>query len=131
MKKIVYIILGSVFVGIGVIGIFVPGLPTTLFLLLASYFYVRSSPRLHSWLINHKVLGKFIRDFQKHRAMSVKHKIISITSMWLFISASVIFFIENIYVSAIVLLCGLIGTVVILSVKTLIYQDAVKELNDL
>ncbi len=119
MKKIIYIILGSIFVAIGVIGIFVPGLPATSFLLLASYFYVRSSPRLNNWLINHKVLGKFIKDFQKHRAMTVKHKVISITSMWFFISMSVVFFIENIYINGIVLLAGLIGTVVILSIKTL------------
>jgi len=119
LKKPIYILLGSISVVIGVIGIFLPGLPTTTFLLIASFFYVRSSPKLYDWLINHKVLGKFISDYQKHKAISLKHKILSLTMMWFFIGISVMYFVEKDFINIILLLCGLIGTVIVLSIKSL------------
>lgn len=122
LKKPIFIFLGTLFVAIGVIGIFLPGLPTTTFLLIASFFYVRSSPKLYNWLINHKVLGKFISDYQKHKAISLKHKILSVTMMWFFIGISVIYFVEKDFISIILLSCGLIGTVIVLSIKTLPQQ---------
>lgn len=119
MKKIFLITLGTISLGVGIVGIVVPGLPTTTFLLIAAACYVRSSPKLYSWLINHKVYGRFIRDYQLHKAISRKHKIISISSMWIMILASSIFFIKIFWVKVILILCGIIGTTVVLRIKTL------------
>ena len=64
MRKVAGIVGGSVCVGLGVAGIFLPLLPTTPFLLLAAALYVRSSPRLYAWLLSHCWLGEYIRHFR-------------------------------------------------------------------
>ena len=119
MFKVILIIFGTLTLGIGIIGIFVPGLPTTVFLLITAACYVRSSPKLYNWLINHKIYGKFIKDYEQKRAMALKHKISALIMMWVSIAVSTIFFIQSNVVIIIVIICGLIGTIVILRVKTL------------
>ena len=65
MLKILLIAIGSFFLILGFIGILIPGLPTTPFLLLSAACYFRSSDRLYSWLLNHKIFGKYIRNFRE------------------------------------------------------------------
>ena len=77
--KYLLIILGSLSLALGVIGIFLPVLPTTPFLLLSAALYVRSSEKLYQWLINQKYLGTYIRNFREHHAIPLRAKIISIT----------------------------------------------------
>lgn len=60
----VLLVLAGVSLATGVVGIFVPGLPTTVFLLIAAWAAARSSPRLHRWLLEHRVFGRLIRDWQ-------------------------------------------------------------------
>lgn len=119
LKKIILISAGTLSLAIGIVGIVVPGLPTTTFLLIASACYVRSSEKLYSWLINHKVFGKFIRDYQTHKAITMRQKIISLVSMWLMITISAIFFINTMWLKILLFLCAVIGSAVVLSVKTL------------
>nr|WP_229034945.1 YbaN family protein [Alistipes putredinis] len=76
-------ILGSFFLGLGIVGVFVPLLPTTPFLLLAAALYVRSSPRLYAWLLNQKHLGPYIRNFRENRAIPLQAKIVSVSLIWL------------------------------------------------
>jgi len=114
MIKPILILIGSVFLGIGFIGIIVPGLPTTPFLLLAAGCYVRSSDRLYSWLLGHKLFGKYIYNFRETRSIPLRSKIISIIVMWIMIGLSVYIFIKIIPVKIIVVILGIIGTSVIL-----------------
>lgn len=123
LKKIILIILGTISLVVGIIGIVVPGLPTTTFLLIASACYVRSSEKLYSWLINHKIYGKFIKDYQQHKAITKNQKMISIVSMWLMISISILFFIDISWVKIVLLLCGITGTIIVLSIRTLSKQN--------
>lgn len=123
MPKFLWVALGTVSMAIGVIGIVVPGLPTTIFLLGAAACYMRSSNRLYNWILQHKVLGVYISNYRKHKAMPLKSKIIALIMMWTMISLSVIFFLDNFTVKLIVISAGLIGTVVILMVKTLRKED--------
>lgn len=67
--RLAFFILGFVFVGLGVLGVIVPGLPTTVFILLAGYCWAKSSRRFHGWLLRHKVFGKMLTDWQERRAM--------------------------------------------------------------
>ncbi len=69
-----WLLLGLVSVALGVIGLVLPLLPTTPFLLLGAYGFARSSPRLHAWLIHHPQLGGYIRDWQAHRAIDRRAK---------------------------------------------------------
>ena len=91
IKKIFLIILGLFFVGIGVIGVFLPGLPTTIFLLIAAWAFVRSSERLYNWLLNHKILGRFVKDYHTHKSMKLSTKIYAMSVMVFATGASTIF----------------------------------------
>lgn len=73
MKRYLYIVLGLLAVGLGALGVVVPGLPTTPFLLLASWLFVRSSPRLQRWLLQ-SWLGKYIRGYQRRGGMTASQK---------------------------------------------------------
>lgn len=73
MKRYIYIALGLLTVGLGALGVVVPGLPTTPFLLLASWFFYRSSPRLQQWLLA-SWLGRYIRDYKRRGGMTATQK---------------------------------------------------------
>lgn len=81
--KIICIILGTLSLILGIIGIFLPLLPTTPFLLLTAALYFRGSPRLYQWLINQKYLGNYILQFREHKAIPLQAKIVSILLVWL------------------------------------------------
>ena len=81
--KYLFIILGSLSLALGIIGIILPILPTTPFLLLSAALYIRSSEKLYLWLINQKYLGTYIRNFREHKAIPLRAKIISITLIWI------------------------------------------------
>ena len=83
MKRIVFLVLGSFFVGLGALGIFLPILPTTPFLLLAAYFYARSSTRLYHWILNTPLLGDYIRHYREGGGVPVQKKVIAILFLWL------------------------------------------------
>lgn len=81
--KIVLIILGSISFALAVAGIFLPLLPTTPLLLLAAALWIRSSDNLYNWLINHRVFGEYIQNFQKHRAIPLRVKIYAVSLVWI------------------------------------------------
>lgn len=118
MIKLIFVFIGSFFVFLGVLGIILPGMPATIFFLLASYFYLKSSPVLYNKLNNHRVFGKYIRDYNENKSMTRKQKISALAMMWVSISISTIFFLDNIYVRLLVLSLGLIGTLVLYKIKT-------------
>ncbi|MBN1950275.1 MAG: YbaN family protein [Bacteroidales bacterium] len=111
LLKLIYVAGGTLSVGLGVLGIFVPGLPTTVFLLIAAYLYMRSSEKMYKWLISNRLLGKYILDFHQKKGMTLPTKIYAISLMWLMISLSVIFFIPNPIIDYVVLGVGIIGTI--------------------
>jgi len=103
MKKALLIISGFVSLGLGIIGIVVPLLPTTPFLLLAAACFLKSSDRLYNWLLNHRLFGKHLRSYYQHRAIPLKIKIIAISLIWISIGSSVIFLV-NFWPARIILL---------------------------
>ena len=111
--RLLWIILGSTFVAIGTIGIFVPGLPTTVFMILAAACYIRSSEKLYNWLIQNKTFGKYIKDFREGKGMPRRAKIIAQTTMTIFIGLAVIptspISVPNNTIRIVVLIAGLIG----------------------
>lgn len=89
-SRVILLIVGTIAVGLGVAGIFLPLLPTTPFLLLAAACYARSSPRFYSWLMNHRWFGGYIRNYRENRAMELRAKISAIVLLWLTIGVSVV-----------------------------------------
>ena len=120
LVRLLFVFIGSIFVGLAVIGIFLPGLPTTPFLILAAYFYIRSSNKLYNWLINNKILGIYIRGYLSGKGMPLRAKIISLILMWIFGTFAVLFGIPDslFFVKIIVFIRLLIGTIFLLRVKT-------------
>jgi len=93
-----YISLGTLSVGLGFVGIFVPVLPTTAFLLLAAWCYARSSERFYNWLLGNRMFGKYLTSYLEGKGVPLKTKILSLSLLWITILSSVVFFVENIYV---------------------------------
>jgi uncharacterized protein len=88
IRKILLIFSGTVFVGLGVLGMFLPLVPTTVFLLLAAYCYSKSSERFHTWLLTNRWCGEYIRNYKERRGMTVRQKVSSISMLWASITLS-------------------------------------------
>ncbi|WP_157151968.1 YbaN family protein [Brachyspira sp. SAP_772] len=73
--RILFIVLGFIFLGVGAVGIVVPILPTTPFLLLASFFFAKGSKRFHDWFLSTKLYKRYLESFVKSRAMTLKGKL--------------------------------------------------------
>ncbi len=81
--KTVYTIFGLISLGLGILGIFLPVLPTTPLLLLAAFLFLRGSRELYDWLMNHPKLGPYITDFMVHKSIPLHVKVVSISLIWL------------------------------------------------
>ncbi|MEN3038978.1 MAG: YbaN family protein [Candidatus Kryptonium sp.] len=119
LYRLVLIGLGFFFVGLGIIGAFLPVLPTTPFLLLAAACFARSSKKFYNWLLNHKIFGSYIRNYREQKGITLRGKILSLTIMWLVMGYTAFFAISNIFISIIIILIGLGVTKHILSLKTI------------
>ena len=113
MTRIAAQLLAYLFVALAIIGVFVPGLPTVPFLLLAAWFSAKGSKRLNKWLYEHPEFGSVLKNWEQQGAVSRKTKIIAIlmicgswafllniiASTWVFVSISVAFFVVSIYIT--------------------------------
>jgi len=77
----VYFVLGLVMLALGLIGIVVPLMPTTIFLILAAWCFARSSKRAEAWLLNHRYLGPAVVAWRQNGAIARKHKLMAVTGM--------------------------------------------------
>jgi len=118
IKKWLFVIAGLTSLGVGAVGVFVPLLPTTPFLLLAAACFVRSSERLYHWLMNHRIFGKYIRNYREHRAMSLPSKILILALLWITMSYAILSVVKILLVQILLLLIAIGVTVHIVSLKT-------------
>ncbi len=81
--KWILTILGLVSLGLGILGAFLPVLPTTPLLLLAAALFLRSHKGLYRWLMDHPLLGPYIRNFMVHKAIPLRIKVIAVTTVWI------------------------------------------------
>lgn len=117
--KLIFLTIASVSLALGVVGIFLPVLPTTPLLLLSASLYARSSDRLYQWLITHRVFGDYIRSFREDKAISLKHKIISLSTLWAVMLYSIFFVVnEKWYLQLLLASIALGVSIYILSFKT-------------
>lgn len=98
------IVAGTISLALGTIGLFLPILPTTPFLLLSAACYMRSSERLHDWLLNNRWFGEYIKNYQSGRGIPMKTKIIALSFLWLAILYSTFFVVDEIMIAQIALL---------------------------
>jgi uncharacterized protein len=117
--RVILIIAGSISVGLAMLGIILPVLPTTPFLLIAAACYIRSSEKLYNWLINNKYFGPYILNYQKHKGIPLHAKIIGIALLWLTIGYSAIYIISIDYIKVILLIIAVGVTIYLISLKTI------------
>jgi len=116
--KLLFIIVGSISLALGTLGIFLPVLPTTPFFLLTAWLYLRGSKKLYDKVMSNKYFGDIVRDFHEDRSISLKTKIIIISTLWCTILFSA-FLVVSVWWFRLVLLAIAIGvTVYVLSFKT-------------
>ena len=115
----ILIVSGTIFVGLGIIGIFLPILPTTPFLLLAAACYARSSKKFYYWLITNKWFGAYIKNYQEGKGIPLKVKIFTISLLWITILFSIFFIITYVLVNIVLIIIAIGVSLHIITIKTL------------
>jgi uncharacterized membrane protein YbaN (DUF454 family) len=119
LRKWILISVGIVALSLGVIGVFIPLLPTTPFLLLAAACFFRGSERLYSWLIHHPWFGDYIRHYREHRAITLRAKIVTLVLLWSVIGYTAFGIVTAWWVRALLGVIAIGVTIHILHLKTL------------
>ena len=115
LKKVLYIIFGLIFFIIGVIGYFMPGLPGTIWIIIAATLFIRSSDRLYNFVIKNRFFGNQVRDFLETGRMPYRAKKMALFSMWFFSFISVVFAPYDLLFKSLVLILAVVGTLYVLS----------------
>lgn len=117
--RTLYGVAGAVSLALGVVGIFLPGLPTTPFVLLAAACFAKASPRVHGWLLNHRLFGPMVRDWDQHRSLTRRTKVVAVGSMLVMVIGSTVwFFAGRPLLQGLLLALGAIGAFVVLRIPT-------------
>ncbi len=116
--QILLVIAGSISLALGIIGIFLPLLPTTPFLLLSAICYLNGSKKMYLWLINNKYFGKYIKDYQEKRGVKLKMKIFAILLLWITILNCIVFLIISSLVNMLLITIALAVSAYIIKLKT-------------
>jgi len=117
-KRFVFFILGSLSLVMSYVGVALPGVPGIPFILLTAYFYVRSSTKMYNWLLNHRLFGRLLSDFSKHKTVPLRFKIFVISQLWVSILVASIWFITSPYTQAIVIVSGLLSSFLVWKMKS-------------
>ena len=112
-KRILFAIGGTLALVLAVLGIIVPGLPCTPFALLSAALFAKSSDRLYNWLLNNKILGSRIKNYQRRKGISKKGKIKVILLMWTMVLISSFLIIKAPTLKIIILSAGLLGAITV------------------
>lgn len=122
MRKIIYILLGFISLGLGIIGIALPILPTVPFFLLTSWLFYRSSEKNYIWLMNHRLFGSRLRQYDRYKAIPAGTKWYGITVLWISLLFS-IWLVKKPVVTIILPIIGLLVTLHIVNIRTLTKQE--------
>jgi len=108
LKKGLFVVAGSIFLALGCIGIVLPILPTTPFLLLSAACYYKGSERMHRWILNNRWFGSYIRNYREGRGLSLKAKGFTLALLWIVISYSALF-VMNVLIVQVILFAIAVG----------------------
>jgi uncharacterized membrane protein YbaN (DUF454 family) len=121
--RIVLLTIGWISLGLGAIGLFVPVLPTTPFVLLAAACFLRSSERLHRWLVEHPTFGTHIADYLEGKGLTRKTKIVALATLWGSVAVSTIYFVPVPIADAIIVAIAAGVTIYLLNLPTSSEED--------
>jgi uncharacterized protein len=106
--RALYLGLGFLFVGLGILGAILPVLPTTPFMLLAAACFARASPRFYNWLLNTRAFGPLIREWRRHRSIPYRTKLWAIALMSGTLTISIVFFVPDPLLQALLAVLGVL-----------------------
>lgn len=109
---------GSLSLALGLLGVLLPGLPTTPFMLLAAACYAKASPRLHRWMLNHRWMGPMLRDWERDRSLTRRSKTVAVLSMAVMVSLSIWSFHGRVAIQLVLLATAAVGAWVVLRMPT-------------
>jgi uncharacterized membrane protein YbaN (DUF454 family) len=111
LKTRLFVIAGTIALGIGVVGIIIPVLPTTPFLLLAAICYMRGSQRLYNALVHNRFIGSYIKNYLEGRGMSLKMKVWTLSLLWVVILCTAVLATDSVIIR-IILAVVLVGVTI-------------------
>lgn len=114
----VYIALGFLSLGVGIVGTILPGIPTTMPIILAAFFFSKSSQRFDDWMVNHKVFGPLVRDWRAGRGFTARAKTIAIVAIAITFTITVGWMVQNTAVRVALVVLALSITAYILRLPT-------------
>lgn len=116
-RKRLNLFLGFIALVLAYIGIALPGIPGTPFILLTAFFFVRSSDKMYHWLMKNKLFAKVIHKFDEQEKLPLKFKLFVIIQLWISITVAEIWFIDSLHIRLITALVGVIVSILILRIK--------------
>lgn len=119
MRRRLFFAFGFLTLVLGIIGLFLPILPTTPFLLLTAWAWMNSSARFYTWLINSRVFGTYIRNYREKRGITPRHKVITITVLWAGIGYAALFVSPHLWLTLLLFAIAVGVTIHLLTLKTL------------
>jgi uncharacterized membrane protein YbaN (DUF454 family) len=117
-KRGLFVVAGTIFLGLGSLGIFLPILPTTPFLLLATACYYKGSKRMHNWMMNNKWFGKYVRNYMEGKGISLRTKLFTIIFLWATIAVSAFFLVNILIVQIVLLIIAIVVSIHIITLPT-------------
>ena len=123
LTRLIFVFFGLVFLAIGIAGYILPGLPGTIFLIISAGLFVRSSPKLYTFVVQNRLFGKQIQEYYATGAIPLRAKILSISSIWAFSTISIIWAPYEWIFDLVILILALAGTAYILSKPTRIKSN--------
>ena len=121
MKRTILISLGLLCVGLGFVGVLIPGIPTTIFLIIALWAFTKSSEKLRHWLLNHKRFGPILNNWQEHKVVPRRAKILMVVLMSL---AVILFYYSS---QSLILTIGLITILVSVAIYVISLPSKIPE----
>lgn len=117
-KRKIFFLCGVMSIMIGIIGMFLPLLPTTPFLILATVCFAKSSEKAHKWLLTNRWCGEYIKNYREKKGISLRHKIFSLSLLWITIGYSVLFVAEHLWLQFLLIAIAITVTLHIASFAT-------------
>lgn len=129
IRKAVLVPAGCIFLAIGGVGIALPVLPTTPFVLLAAGCFATSSPGMYDKLANSKYFGEYVRNYKEKTGISTRTRAISLIFLWCMLGISAFFMKDNTTVLCILLIVGIAVSVHILTIRRASAPQEIKEIS--
>lgn len=119
VKRILFIVVGTILLGIGGLGVLLPIVPTTPFLLLAAACYARGSKRIHRWMLRNRVFGAFIRNYVERKGITPRQKTVTLGFLWVTMTFTIVFVVDSLILRLFLVLIALAVSGHILKLPTL------------